>query len=305
MHYSQIFSSENRQQALSRNAWKKKRGCNCNKHMHIQICQNSSPKYYALMVWGLTVEVLLETVPAPDWASSAVLVRAGTRVTACVVPTKPCLAPTNWTGMWGGLWPPVLAWLLLGGAGSIGGGCRGGSCTGKRCPWAVLGWIGTGPLSTLELACWRGCTTRVCVLMLAFGVTDPIGYPWVEVATFEVGTRITGAAVEDRRSWERGRAGEEEEEEEGATEAAGVTVMVAWFPVFTAIGLLVDCWLKLGLAICCCCWGCTCCCWAVCGKACCCCWVRGKLLPSFLSGSSDLTATALGVDAQCRARFWT
>lgn len=59
------------------------------------------------------------------------------------------------------------------------------------------------------------------------------------VGTLVVGTRITGAAEEDRRSWERGSAGEEVEE--GATEAAGVTVMAAWFPVFTVIVFAVDC----------------------------------------------------------------
>lgn len=59
------------------------------------------------------------------------------------------------------------------------------------------------------------------------------------VGTLEVGTRITGAAEEDRRSWESGSAGEEVGE--GATEAAGVTVIAVWFPVFTVIGFAVDC----------------------------------------------------------------
>lgn len=55
----------------------------------------------------------------------------------------------------------------------------------------------------------------------------------------EVGTRITGAAEDDKRSWERGSAGEEEEEV--ATVAAGVTVIAVWFPAFTVIVLVVDC----------------------------------------------------------------
>lgn len=254
-----------------------------------------------LLATALTFALVVLSWPAPP--------RACARATACAA--NPCLAPTSCTGMWGVLCPPEAAWVLLGGAGRMGVGCRGGICAGKRWPWAVLGWIGTGPLSAAVLACCNGCTTRVCVLMLAFVVTGPIEYPWVVVGTFEVGTRITGAAEEDRRSWERGSAGEEVEE--GATEAAGVTLMGAWLPVFTAMVLPVDCWLKLALATCCCCrCGCACCCWDVwlkvcccccCCRCCCCCWPRGKLAASFLSGNSDFTATARG--PQCKARFWT
>lgn len=70
----------------------------------------------------------------------------------------------------------------------------------------------------------------------------------MEVVTLEVGTKmcvtvaagvtvVTARAWQspegERRSWERGSTGEGEEE--GATEAAGVAAMLAWFPVFTVI----------------------------------------------------------------------
>lgn len=119
----------------------------------------------------IVVALLWETAFTfpPAVLSWAALLLECARAIACTFPAKHCLAPTSWTGMWGGLW------LLLGGAGRMGSGCRGGSCTGKRCPCTVLGWIGTGPLSAVVLACCKGCTTRVCVLTFAFGATEPMG----------------------------------------------------------------------------------------------------------------------------------
>lgn len=129
-----------------------------------------------LSLVDLTVALLLETALTfpQDALSWPMQLRTWARATVCAFPVKPCLAPTSCTGMWGVLFPPVVAWLLLGGAGRMGGGCRGDICAGKRCPWVVLGWIGTGPLSVLVLACCKGCTTRVCVLTLAFWVTGPM-----------------------------------------------------------------------------------------------------------------------------------
>lgn len=118
------------------------------------------------------------TAVASCWAQQ---VRAWATAKAWEFPSVLCLAPTSWTGTWGGWWHPV-AWPLLGGAGRMGGGWRGGICTGSRCPWAILGWMGTCPVpwpsfSVLRFApvCWSGCTTNVWAVMLDLFAIVPIG----------------------------------------------------------------------------------------------------------------------------------
>ncbi len=119
-----------------------------------------------------------KTAVASCWAQQ---LRAWATAIAWEFPRELCLAPTSWTGTWGGWWHPV-AWPLLGGAGRMGGGWRRGICTGSRCPWAVLGWMGTCPVpwpsfSVLRFApiCWSGCTTNVWAVMLDLFATVPIG----------------------------------------------------------------------------------------------------------------------------------
>lgn len=169
VHHSQTFSSGSQQQVLSNSRRKKEAGSVTALTCLCLFCVQLSPSVSTSDLTTVAAP-LLEAV-----LSWVVLLRTWPRATACALPTKPCLAPTSWTGMWGGLTPPVVTWLLLGGAGRMGGGCRGGICTGKRCPWAVLGWIGTGTLSGALLACCNGCTTKVWALTLAFGATEPMG----------------------------------------------------------------------------------------------------------------------------------